>query len=109
MPEDPISDNYFNFVGADQELQKLTSMMCQKSRYREGLISQGIKWNFNLPSALHFGAVFETMNATKTAILAILGNTAVNNEELITTFTGAESLINSRPSTYQSGKKMTCP
>ena len=85
-------------------------MMCQKSRLKEGLISQGIKWNFNLPSALHFGGAFETMiNATKTAILAILGNADVNNEELMTTFTGAESLINSRPLIYQSGKKMTYP
>jgi len=34
--------------------------------------------------------------------LAILSNADVYDEELMTAFTGAESLINSRPLTYQS-------
>ena len=42
------------------------------------------------------------IKAAKRAILAIPGNADVNDEELITAFTEAESLINSRPSTYQS-------
>jgi len=36
----------------------------------------------------------------KADILAILQNTDVNDEELLTAFTGAESHINSRPLTY---------
>ena len=35
------------------------------------------------------------------AIKAIAGNADVNDEELMTIFTGAESLLNSRPLTYQ--------
>ena len=42
------------------------------------------------------------IKAAKRAIFAILSNADVNNEELLTAFTGAESLINSRPLTYQS-------
>ena len=38
----------------------------------------------------------------KRAIDAILGNADITDEELITTFTGAEALLNSRPLTYQS-------
>ena len=42
------------------------------------------------------------IKAEKRAIFAILGNADVNNEELLIVFTGAESLINSMPLTYQS-------
>ena len=42
------------------------------------------------------------IKAAKRAIFAILGNADVNDEELLTAFTGAKSLINSRPLTYQS-------
>ena len=41
-------------------------------------------------------------NSAKRAIIAILGNADVTDEELMTAFTGAGSLLNSRPVTYQS-------
>ena len=103
VPEEIISDNGTNFVGAHQELRELTNKMCQNSKLKETLINQGINWSFNQPSAPYFGGVFETMiKAAKRAIFAIMNNADVNDEELLTTFTGAESLINSRPLTYQS-------
>ena len=55
VPEEMISDNGTNFVGANQELRELTNKMCQNSKLKESLISQGIKWSFNPPSAPHFG------------------------------------------------------
>ena len=42
------------------------------------------------------------IKAAKQAILATLDNADVNDEEVITAFTEAESLINSQPLTYQS-------
>ena len=42
------------------------------------------------------------IKAAKRAIFAILGSADVNDEQLMTAFTGAEALINSRPLTYQS-------
>jgi len=42
------------------------------------------------------------IKAAKRAIVAILGNADVNDKELMTAFTGAETLINSQPLTYQS-------
>ena len=107
VPEEMISDNGTNFVGANQELLELTNKTCQNSRF---LISQGIKWSFNPRSAPHFSGVFETMiKAAKRAIFAILGNADVNDEELMTAFTEAESLINSRPLTYQSANPDDIP
>ena len=57
--------------------------------------------------APHFGGVPETMiKAAKRARYAILGNASVTDEELMTAFTGAEALINSRPLTYQSANPL---
>ena len=59
---------------------------------------------FNPPEEPHFGGVFERMiKSAKRAIYAILNEADVNDEELQTVFTGAESLLNSRPSTTVSG------
>ena len=103
VPEEMISDNGTNFVGANQELRELINHVFQSNKLKESLVCQKIKWTFNPPSAPHFGGVFETMiKAAKRAILAILGNADINDEELVTAFTGAEALINSRPLTYQS-------
>ena len=42
------------------------------------------------------------IKAAKRTIFAILGSVDINDEELMTAFTGAEASINSRPLTYQS-------
>ena len=70
---------------------------------KSSLANKGVKWHFNPPLAPHFGGVHETMiKAAKRAIYGILGNADVTDEELVTSFVGAEDLINSRPLTYQS-------
>jgi len=51
------------------------------------------------PYAPHFGGVFEIMiKAAKRAVTVILSKADVN-DELLTTFCGAEAMINSRPLT----------
>ena len=42
------------------------------------------------------------MKAAKKAIYAVLSSSDVTDEDLITVVTGAESLLDSRPRTYQS-------
>ena len=103
LPEEMLSDNETNFVGANEELRELVKQITKDSRVNESLVKQGVKWTFNPPYAPHFGGVFETMiKAAKRAIIAILGNADITDEELLTAFTGAESLLNLRPLTYQS-------
>ena len=103
LSEEMLSDNGKNFVGANEELCGLIKQMTKDSKVNESLVKQRVKWTFNPPYAPHFGGVFETMiKAAKRAIIAILGNADVTDEELMTAFTRAESLLNSRPLTCQS-------
>lgn len=102
LPEEMISDNGTNFVGANRELQELVEKL-DRNKIASSTANRGVKWHFNPPLAPHFGGVHETMiKAAKKAIYGILGNADVTDEELMTAFTGAEGLINSRPLTYQS-------
>ena len=53
--------------------------------------------------APHFGRVNEIkVKAAKKAFYVVVGNAEVNDEELMTVISGAESLLNSRSLTYQS-------
>ena len=59
---------------------------------------QGVTWYWNPPSAPLFGCVFKAMiKSSKRAIYAILKDADVTHEELLKTFTGVKSLMNSRP------------
>jgi hypothetical protein len=101
-PRDMLSDNRTNFVGGNNELRELVQQLDQ-DKIQRMTANNGIRWHWNPPLAPHFGGVFERMiKAAKRAIYAILGNADVNDEELLTTFTGVESLLNSRPLTVMS-------
>jgi len=90
VPEEMISDNGTNFVGVNQELCELRDRLLQNGKIEQSMRN---KWIFNPPSAPYFGRVYNTMiKAAKRAIFAILQNADVNDEELLTAFTGAESL-----------------
>ena len=100
VPEEILSDNGTNFVAANKELCEI---ICKDPKVQANTTSKGIKWTFNPPYTPHFGGVFEIMiKSAKRAITAILKNSDVKDEELMTAFCGAEALINSRPLTYQS-------
>ena len=62
------------------------------------MVTNGIKATL-LPL---FGGAHEIMiKAVKRALKAIITNANVSDEELMTAITGAESLLNSKPLTYQ--------
>ena len=87
--------NITNLLAANKELCEL---ICKDLKVQSSTTSKGIKCTFNPPYAPHFGRVFEIMiKLAKRAIVAILINADVNDEQLMTTFCGAEALIKSRP------------
>ena len=102
VPKEVISDRGSNFVGAVGELKKLVSQL-DRQQLQSKAAELRVTWRFNPPSAPHFGGAHEVMvKAAKKAIYAIVSDRDVTDEELITVFAGAESLLNSRPLTYQS-------
>ena len=57
----------------------------------------------NPPYTTYFGGIFEIMiKSAKRAIMVILSNADVKDEELMTAFCGAEAMVNSRSLMYQS-------
>ena len=106
LPDEVISDNGSNFISAERELKELVEKL-EKEKIQSSAANKGIKWYFNPPLAPHFGGVHETLiKAAKRASYAILKGADVTDEELMTAFTGAEGLLNSRPLTYQSANPM---
>ena len=101
-PTDIISDNGSNFVGAVNELKQLVGDL-DHQKVTNKLSAIGVTWHFNPPAAPHFGGIHESMvKSAKKATYAILERADITDEELVTCFTTVESVLNSRPLTYQS-------
>ncbi|XP_029183153.1 uncharacterized protein LOC114951108 [Acropora millepora] len=102
VPKEVISDRGTNFVGAVVEFKKLVSQL-DRQQLLNKTAEHGGTWRFNPPGAPNFGGAHEVLvKAAKKAIYAVVGDRDVTDEELITVSTGVESLLNSRPLTYQS-------
>ena len=102
VPKEVISDRGTNFVGAVGELKKLVSQL-DRQKLESKTAELGVTWRFNPPGAPHFGGAHEVLvKAAKKATYAVVRDRDVTDEELITVFAGVESLLNSRPLTYQS-------
>ncbi|XP_022810378.1 uncharacterized protein LOC111347393 [Stylophora pistillata] len=100
--KDVTSDRGKNFMGTEGELKKLVRQLDRK-HLQNKTVELGVTWRFNPPAAPHFGGAHEIMvKATKKSTHAVVGERDVNDEELITVFAGVDSLLNSRPLTYQS-------
>ncbi|XP_047123010.2 uncharacterized protein LOC105849104 [Hydra vulgaris] len=102
LPLEVLTDNGTNFVGGCRELNEIVNDL-DKDKITNSTADKGIKWHFNASLGPHLGGVFEIMvKAVKRAMTGILEKADITDEELCTAFTGAESLLNSRPLTYQS-------
>ena len=89
-------------MGAVGEITKLTSQL-DRRHLQCKTAELGLTWRFNPQGAPHFERAHEVMvKAAKKAIYVVVGGRDVNDEELFTVFAGVESLLNSRPLTYQS-------
>ena len=79
LPEEIISDNGTNFIGAEKELRQLIEQL-DKNKIIASTANSGVKWHFNPPHAPDFGGVFETMiKSAKKAIYAILGSADITD------------------------------
>ena len=98
QPAEMYSDNGTNFVGAYHELKQCLAELNQDAVQRY-LAPQGIKWNFNPPSAPHFGGAWERLvRSDKLALKTIIKGVSVKESALIE----VEAMLNSRPLTHNS-------
>ena len=100
------SDNGTNFVGADNEFQKLVNNI-NDAKIAEFLTAHNcdwIRWKRNTPTASHMGGAWERQIRTVREILTsmVMSSPRVLDEETLTTFlTEAENIVNSRPLTIE--------
>ena len=101
MPQNIYCDNGRNFTGAVRELRELVAQMDQ-DQINEFSLRNNVKFYFNPPYASHFGGVFESIiKSGKRAIRAILKDADMTDLELVTVFSLAEDILNSRPLALQ--------
>ena len=90
VPLEVISDNGTNFVGANNELKELLTLLDQE-KIKNNMTNKGIKWKFNPPGASHFGEFYEALiKCSKHAINVVLGNADITDKELLTAITRSE-------------------
>ncbi|XP_035215739.1 uncharacterized protein LOC118189268 [Stegodyphus dumicola] len=93
-PKEMYSDCGSNFIGANRQLKSYRS----NQRVARYLTEEEIKWNFNPPSAPHFGGLWETVvKAMKYHMRRAIGSQVLIFEEFATYLAEVEACLNSRP------------
>ncbi|XP_039435934.2 uncharacterized protein LOC120417801 [Culex pipiens pallens] len=100
-PRTMRSDNATNFAGAKNELNELWRLL-QDQRATKKIASyctdKGIEWSFIPPRSPHFGGIWEAgVKQVKHHLKRIVGDRKLSYEELYTTLTQIEAVLNSRP------------
>ncbi|GFX76541.1 integrase catalytic domain-containing protein [Trichonephila clavipes] len=94
------SDKGWNFVGANNELRKILKALFKgkMEEIMDILYKEQIKWNFNPPSAPHFGGLWEAgVKSLKHHLKRVIGNSILSHEEFLTLVVQSEAVLNSRP------------
>jgi len=70
----------------------------------------GLQWSFNLERAPWWGGMFERMvRSTKRCLRKSIGRSRLTYDELLTTLTEVEMILNSRPLSYISNDDIEEP
>lgn len=81
-PMEIYSDNGTNFVGTNNELRKIVKSLFKarsKDEIENFIANEGIRWNFNPPSAPHFGGLWEAgIKSLKYHLKRVIGNTILS-------------------------------
>ncbi|XP_008190090.1 uncharacterized protein LOC103311953 [Acyrthosiphon pisum] len=97
VPTSIHSDCGTNFVGAARKLRELINSPSSRDQCSSRLMCH---WNFNPPSAPHFGGLWEAaVKSTKSLLTRSLGAQTWTLEEFTTILCRVEAALNSRPLT----------
>lgn len=102
FPEEILSDNGSNFIGAEKELKAaLKEFDCEK--IKKEMAIKGIKWKFIPPKSPHMGGCWERLiRSVKTGLKVVLKERSPKEEMLQTLFAEVEFIVNNRPLTHVS-------
>lgn len=96
MVSEIISDNGSNFVGANNFIKNILSLLEKDEKEIEDQCS--IKWKFTTPAAPHQGGIYEAaVKSVKHHLTRIIGDTTLTFEEYATLLCQTEAYVNSRP------------
>lgn len=100
-PFELLMDNGTNFVGGERELREAVAAM--SPQLKDELAEQQISFQFNPPSAPHFGGTWEReVKSIKTALRVVLKDQTVPEPVLMTTLVEVEGIMNAKPLGYLS-------
>ncbi|XP_055631803.1 uncharacterized protein LOC129771794 [Toxorhynchites rutilus septentrionalis] len=92
------SDNGRNFLGADNEIQRLVRIQQHRQAVAQECASNGIVWHFNPPKASHFGGLWEAaIRSAQEHFTRALGTHRLAFDEMLTLLAQIECCLNSRP------------
>lgn len=93
------SDNGTQFVGANNELANIYSLL-KSSEIQDYLVLSDMQWHFIPSRSPHFGGMWEAaVKSVKQHLKRILNDTKLNYEEFYTFLVQVEGVLNSRPLT----------
>lgn len=92
-PVEIFSDCGTNFIGAKNYLKA-----CTLKTFGSYLTNEGVKWTMNVPSAPHFGGLWEAaVKSMKFHMKRVIGSQILSQEEFSTCLAEIEAVLNSRP------------
>lgn len=95
------SDNEINFIGAARELNELYEFFVKEQmqhKLNEFFVESRIEWRNIPPNAPHFGGLWEAaIKSAKYHMKRIIGDAALNYDEMSTILAEIEAILNSRP------------
>ncbi|XP_071577331.1 uncharacterized protein [Temnothorax nylanderi] len=98
IPSNMYSDNAMNFQGAQRELAIAWRAATCDPNVLNKLTAQEVKWNFILPSAPHFGGLWEaSMRSVKYHLKRVIDAHTLTFEEMSTFLCRVKACLNSRP------------
>lgn len=101
IPNNMYSDNGINFIGANNEIKKLYSLIANESnKIITQLTNEGrpITWHFIPARSPHFGGLWESsIKLVKSHITRVIGERILTFEEFSTITNQIEAIVNSRP------------
>ncbi|KAL5476354.1 hypothetical protein EMCRGX_G026289 [Ephydatia muelleri] len=106
LPKKVVSDNGKTFKTAGRIIKDVMN----SSEVQKYFSGNHVEWTYNLEKAPWWGGVFERMvGLMKKCLKKIVGQAVLTQDELLTTITEVEAILNSRPISYISTEDIEEP